>query len=1046
MRPHRPRYLRACSATLAILLAAPALAQPEPPADADLRAYLAGNGMLARGMNELAAKEYESFLTEHADHERAPHARYGLGVALFRQNRFADAATQLRGLVDLKGFEFGAEAGYLQAQCAIAADTPADAVAPLQRVLKQHADHALADDAASLLAESRYRAGEFEPAIAAAADLERRWADSPARDRAEYFAALAEIKTGAERKAAERLAKLAERWPKSPLAGQASLLSAQCAHRSGDPEAARRHYQSIIAANDAAQTPDALLGLASLEHAAGNLPAARQALDTVLSEHSKSAQAPAALLQRGRVLLDQNEPDTARADFEQYAKSKEADKTQGAYWIAKCHLRAGKAKAAVKLLKGALESDPDSELAPAVMYDLAVAQAQAGDDAEAVATLEAFRASHADHALAPDATEALASLQHRRAEYAASGALCEEFRQRFKDHAALPRIDLLAAENAFLAGDLPAAAKAYEKYLRAPADETGASLARFRLGCVHFRQEEHAKAAPFLEAAAAEAGENATFRPALLYLGDIAFQQEDWQRAAEWMRRYAESDAAAPGADDALLKRAIALHRLGQPQEAVDTLERLLREHPKSERGAVATFELARSLLALERTDEARQHLDRLARSDDAALAAMAQNQLASLAIEAGDLDAAARLYSASAERNDARSSADALHGLGSVLLSRGKHEEAVAAFDRLLSEHADHPRAAEARAQRALARARLTPDEEALNGLASAIREEGLTPDLRDALRYEQTVCLRKLERPEEAAQQLSRLATNAAQPSLRIHAALDLARAQMQAEEFEQAAATLEAARPLLDQPGVTPELKEHMGYQLAAVAFRRERWKEASDAFAAFLEKHESSQLAPSASLLAAESLVHLNQHARAIERLKAALEGELADADRQTASLRLGECLAVLQDWPGSAKVFSDFLERFTSSELWFQARFGKGWALENQGKHDEAIAEYTKVTARHQGPTAARAQFQIGECLFAQGKHDEAVRELLKVDILYAYPEWSAAALYEAGRCFEALNKPEEATAHYKQVREKHPQTQWAKLAAQRLTVLSSTSR
>jgi TolA-binding protein len=101
-----------------------------------------------------------------------------------------------------------------------------------------------------------------------------------------------------------------------------------------------------------------------------------------------------------------------------------------------------------------------------------------------------------------------------------------------------------------------------------------------------------------------------------------------------------------------------------------------------------------------------------------------------------------------------------------------------------------------------------------------------------------------------------------------------------------------------------------------------------------------------------------------------------------------------------------------------------------------------MAEYAKVTATHQGPTAARAQFQIGECLFAQNKHEEAVRELLKVDILYAYPEWSAAALYEAGRCFEALNQPDKAREQYRQVREKHAQTQWAGLAAKRLSAIT----
>ena len=96
-----------------------------------------------------------------------------------------------------------------------------------------------------------------------------------------------------------------------------------------------------------------------------------------------------------------------------------------------------------------------------------------------------------------------------------------------------------------------------------------------------------------------------------------------------------------------------------------------------------------------------------------------------------------------------------------------------------------------------------------------------------------------------------------------------------------------------------------------------------------------------------------------------------------------------------------------------------------------------------MVQRHKGVTAARAQFQIGECLFAQRKLDEAVRELLKVDILYAYPEWSAAALYEAGRCFEQMGKPVEARAQYKTVSAKYSGTRWAELATQRLAAVTS---
>ena len=70
--------------------------------------------------------------------------------------------------------------------------------------------------------------------------------------------------------------------------------------------------------------------------------------------------------------------------------------------------------------------------------------------------------------------------------------------------------------------------------------------------------------------------------------------------------------------------------------------------------------------------------------------------------------------------------------------------------------------------------------------------------------------------------------------------------------------------------------------------------------------------------------------------------------------------------------------------------------------------------------------------------------EQAARELLKVDILYAYPEWSAAALYEAGRCFQELSNPVDARKQFEKVAHDHGATNWAQLAEQRLAELSQS--
>lgn len=56
--------------------------------DPALQTYLSANGLLNRGLYELSAAEYRKFLEGSPVHEKAGVARYGLGVSLYRMERF----------------------------------------------------------------------------------------------------------------------------------------------------------------------------------------------------------------------------------------------------------------------------------------------------------------------------------------------------------------------------------------------------------------------------------------------------------------------------------------------------------------------------------------------------------------------------------------------------------------------------------------------------------------------------------------------------------------------------------------------------------------------------------------------------------------------------------------------------------------------------------------------------------------------------------------------------------------------------------------------
>jgi TolA-binding protein len=85
--------------------------------------------------------------------------------------------------------------------------------------------------------------------------------------------------------------------------------------------------------------------------------------------------------------------------------------------------------------------------------------------------------------------------------------------------------------------------------------------------------------------------------------------------------------------------------------------------------------------------------------------------------------------------------------------------------------------------------------------------------------------------------------------------------------------------------------------------------------------------------------------------------------------------------------------------------------------------------------------AARARFMVGEIAFEQKEHSEAIRHFFKAAYGYAYPEWQANALYEAGRCFEVRQQMKQATQTYREIIEKFPDSDKADRARRRLAEL-----
>jgi len=1030
-----PLRRAAFSLLLAATISAPTRAAPEDPA---MRHFRTANGLLSRGLNELAVEEYETFLAETPEHEKAPVARYGLAVALRRLGRADEAGAALEHIADAE-FEFAADANLLLGQIRLGESRFAEAATALRRIVDAHSDHAQWGGAAALLVEALHRAGEYEDAVDASDRAVGRLPDDPMLHRARFFAALSDLALKKPRQAAQRLQALLEQDPALDLERRALLLHAQALHKAGEFDEAIGAYRAALDALDGALAADAASGLAELLRARGDLESAAEALDRLIALSSDESEAFAdAQFRRGRVAFDLGTYRRALRSFEQALRAGH-EESKSAWWIGRCQLALDDPEGAAETLRAALAENDDGDRSAWIGYDLAVALVRADRLSDALTLLDEWTSEHADHALAPKATALLAQVAHQTGDHtravAAAGVALEH------EPAPAPDLAYVRAESLFLGGESEAALSAFETFIDDHPDHEQAPAARLRLGLIAHASGDDDRARALLTPLCEREALPASFQSALLVLGDIAVRAGEWGEAEQWLSRYLEDGLDAPSAGDALVKLGVALREQGRALDALRALDRFEAVHSDSPASARASLE--RGLALVDRGDAQqaeRAFAETLEREASGDVASSALAQLASIANARGEHGKAGALYAQAAEASP-RSAGSLSLSAAAAALSGGEPESALAILEEIEAGALESVEAFRADALHALALARSARRAEALARIERILpRADELPASLRSALLYEQAWCLREAEKLDAAQQAYEALLAGEPAPSLRQSALLELAQILRDEGALADAARLLEEALAIdSDAKDRTPMAASHA---LATIRFEQGRYEEAAQRFEELLEDSMLVDLSPSALLLAGEANFALERFDRAAAQLSRLVEEHPSDPSIEAAMLRLGDSLARLQRFGEAERVFERFLDEHSGSDLWFQAQFGLAWARENQSRHREAIEAYRSVVDRHSGPTAARAQFQIGECLFAMKEHEHAVREFLRVDILFAEPIWSAAANYEAGRCLEALDKRAEARDAYQRAIAIAADSEWARLATQRLEALA----
>jgi TolA-binding protein len=371
------------------------------------------------------------------------------------------------------------------------------------------------------------------------------------------------------------------------------------------------------------------------------------------------------------------------------------------------------------------------------------------------------------------------------------------------------------------------------------------------------------------------------------------------------------------------------------------------------------------------------------------------------------------------------------------ALKEGGKLEDALSAFQNYLALHKDGQHAARARQLAAATLSALNRPDQAEEMLATLASD---TQSATDAVLYDLAWAQRGKKDTKAAAETYRRLLKQHPESKLAPAARAELAEFVYAAGDYAAAAELLE---PVVANEKADPKTLLAACYRLGWCYEKLNKHDKAAAALIDFADKHPDSDLAASALLQAGLSYAADGRADKAEAALVRMLEKFPRHKQASLAMLKLGEVQAEGGSFDKSLGTFTDFLSRYADDPLAYRAHFGAGWAHENLRHYDDARKAYQKTIAATNTETAARAQFQTGETYLAEGKFEEAVAALLAVEDVYAYPQWAARALVEAGRAFEQLKQTEQASAQYAIVVSKYKDTPEAGLAQERLKAIKN---
>jgi len=710
-----------------------------------------------------------------------------------------------------------------------------------------------------------------------------------------------------------------------------------------------------------------------------------------LKNYPTSPKLAEANLLLGQCYFHQNKFIDALAQFEQLVNQPSAKNIQDAcfYWIAEVHFRGNNFEKAAEYYKKIIENFPQSSYCAASYYSLGWCLFQERAFAEALAYFKAVEEKFPKEQLAQDASfKAIECLYNLKDYQKLKERLNSYLTIYSKDTAKLSYLYFYLAETEYYLNNFESAINNYTKVIAATSDEKIVSLSWLGVGWSHLKLKQY----PEAESAFAQVSpENLeTTSQEILLLGRAVLLSET-KRLTEATSLYDEligMSADSLASFQAYLGKAEVLYNLGEYQKALAVYkEAAARLTPSTPQEIIDKlyYGLAWAYLKEGEFKSAIDEFQKIVKqTEDKIIKVAALCQIGDAYQDSGDYAKAIEAYDAILkEYPDSFYTDYVQYQLGLALLKSSNYDGAIMAFQSLKTGFPDSKLLDDATYALGLSYFQ-REDYNASRDIFGKFQAEFKESNLRPQAMYLLGTSLFNLGNFTEAIEVFKDIVkTYGRDTELTQKAEYEIADCYYQMGNEQEAMERFKALRSKYPDSSLTPEVMWWLGEYHA----RHNEFDLARRYFSSLIQDFPKSSLVADAYYALGSINEIESKYEEAISNFKKVTEAGKSDLSG-TAQIAIADVYVKQGQIDSAIDIYQQVVATYSNLAHLIYPKIAD--VYRDTSQYDQALDFYAKSLTVVPGRQMGRIQFKIAETKEAQGKKDEAIEEYLKVT--YMHPE------------------------------------------------------